>query len=117
MEQFLQVCHGFRSFSKKKFNFSETQLDWWIARSYRKHREYSLELVPEKSFDIEVPFENGILRSVGLDTTGTLQLPYPARMSATILFLVSGNRKIKKDFYFLKKKTGVQKKEKNIFKK
>ena len=34
--------------------YSETQLDWWIARAYRKKREFALELVPEKSFDYEV---------------------------------------------------------------
>ncbi|CAQ48388.2 V-type proton ATPase 116 kDa subunit a 4 [Caenorhabditis elegans] len=41
-------------------SYNETQLDWWIARSYRKHREYSLELVPEKSFDIEKTYPFGV---------------------------------------------------------
>ncbi|KAF1757977.1 hypothetical protein GCK72_014435 [Caenorhabditis remanei] len=41
-------------------SYNETQLDWWIARAYRKKREFALELVPEKSFDYEKTYPFGV---------------------------------------------------------
>uniref|UniRef100_A0A1I7TDI8 V-type proton ATPase subunit a n=1 Tax=Caenorhabditis tropicalis TaxID=1561998 RepID=A0A1I7TDI8_9PELO len=41
-------------------SYNETQLDWWIARAYRKKREFSLELVPESSFDTQKTYPFGV---------------------------------------------------------
>ncbi|CAI2350171.1 unnamed protein product [Caenorhabditis sp. 36 PRJEB53466] len=41
-------------------SYNETQLDWWIARSARKRRQFSLELVPEKAFDMENTYPFGV---------------------------------------------------------